>query len=258
MSKPTSVMANRRWKYVCYSSLFLGIALCGGLFAALIRDYHLNEESRQICCRAHLSRIGGALQSYNDKYGTFPPAYLEDESGAPAHSWRVLILPFVGAEDLYRRYNFDEPWDGPNNRQLAILRPDVFACASRGDGSTRSATSFVAIASPEAAMHGTRTTAVPNMSDAAHTILVVEHPETQINWLEPRDLDLREFGVPAQGLTDSRAPATHPDGMWTLFADGGLYLLKYSTTDDDLRTLLSTSASPRSKREAMTRAIGPE
>jgi len=39
---------------------------------------------------------GLALFNYHDDYGSYPPAYIADESGRPMHSWRVLILPYLG------------------------------------------------------------------------------------------------------------------------------------------------------------------
>jgi Protein of unknown function (DUF1559) len=60
-----------------------------------------------------------AVANYHETYGCFPPAYVADRDGKPIHSWRVLILPFLEQQELYRAYNFDEPWNGPNNRKLA-------------------------------------------------------------------------------------------------------------------------------------------
>ena len=40
---------------------------------------------------------------------SWPPAYLADRDGKPMHSWRVLILPFLEQQELYRAYHFDEP-----------------------------------------------------------------------------------------------------------------------------------------------------
>jgi Protein of unknown function (DUF1559) len=59
-----------------------------------------------------------AVANYHETYGCFPPAYLANRDGKPMHSWRVLILPFLAQQELYRAYNFDEPWNGPNNRNL--------------------------------------------------------------------------------------------------------------------------------------------
>ena len=47
--------------------------------------------------------------------GAFPAAYVADENGRPMHSWRVALLPFLEQSDLYSQYNFNEPWDSPEN-----------------------------------------------------------------------------------------------------------------------------------------------
>lgn len=46
------------------------------------------------------------------------------------HSWRVLILPYIGEDALYNTYKFDEPWDGPNNIKLLNQIPRLYACPS--------------------------------------------------------------------------------------------------------------------------------
>ena len=84
----------------------------------------LNAAQRAECSN-NLRQIAIALTNYSSVHGCLPPAYIPDKNGKPKHSWRVLILPFVEQKALYKRYNFDEPWNGPNNRKLAGRRPDV-------------------------------------------------------------------------------------------------------------------------------------
>ncbi len=69
-----------------------------------------------------------ALHYYHAQHGSFPPAYIADENGNPMHSWRVLILPYIEERDLYDQYDFDEPWDGPNNSLLHDKVVDLFNC----------------------------------------------------------------------------------------------------------------------------------
>ena len=64
-----------------------------------------------------------ALESYHDANGCYPPQYITDAKGKPAAQLRVLILPYFGHEDLYQRYSFDEPWNGPHNRGLVQEMP---------------------------------------------------------------------------------------------------------------------------------------
>ena len=60
-------------------------------------------------CFKNLHNIALALRNYETKFRTLPPAYTVDKNGRPMHSWRVLILPFLGCDNLYKRYNFNEP-----------------------------------------------------------------------------------------------------------------------------------------------------
>src|SRR5262245_52749889 len=89
------------------------------------------EAARRMQCSNHLKEIGLALQNYHDVYQSFPPAYVANGEGRPMHSWRVLILPYLGHKALYDQYHFDEPWDGPNNSQLHKEKVSVFCCPSR-------------------------------------------------------------------------------------------------------------------------------
>ena len=79
---------------------------------------YAKERSHRARCPNNLKQIAIALQSYHDEYGSLPPPYVAAADGQPMHSWRVLLLPFLECEPLYRQYRFDEPWDGPNNRKL--------------------------------------------------------------------------------------------------------------------------------------------
>ena len=47
------------------------------------------------CVKIHMISIIVALHNYHDEHGSFPPAYVSDESGRPLYSWRVLILPYL-------------------------------------------------------------------------------------------------------------------------------------------------------------------
>ena len=80
-----------------------------------------------------MKRIGLALQGYHDAFGRFPPAAIVDKQGKPMLSWRVAILPYLGAAERYSRFRLDEPWDSPHNLALVTDRPDVYACSSEPD-----------------------------------------------------------------------------------------------------------------------------
>ncbi|MCI0460941.1 MAG: DUF1559 domain-containing protein [Gemmataceae bacterium] len=69
-----------------------------------------------------------AIHSTHDVYKRLPPpAILDKQTGKPLLSWRVAILPFIEQAHLFRLFNLDEPWDGPNNKKLLERMPSLYA-----------------------------------------------------------------------------------------------------------------------------------
>jgi hypothetical protein len=122
------------------------VSAIGFWFFALL--YHAISTAREAAlastCKAYLNQMRNALEEYKDRKGSYPPLYTVDSSGKPMHSWRVLILPYIGKQDLYNAYNFNEPWNGPNNSKLASQIPDYYQCCSERHSSM---TPFMAISS---------------------------------------------------------------------------------------------------------------
>ncbi len=79
------------------------LVLLGCLFVMIVIALMLppvgapREAGRQMQCINNLQRIGLAMRNYELEHGSFPPSFIPDESGKPKHSWRVLILPFLGS-----------------------------------------------------------------------------------------------------------------------------------------------------------------
>jgi hypothetical protein len=49
------------------------------------------------------------------------------KNGRPLYSWRVLILPYIEQQELYREFHLDEPWDSPHNSTLLERMPGTYA-----------------------------------------------------------------------------------------------------------------------------------
>jgi hypothetical protein len=76
----------------------------------------------------NLKQIGRACHEYSDSHnGTMPPAAVCDKNGKPILSWRVVILPYIGEEKLYKEFKLDEPWDSDHNKKLLAKMPKVYA-----------------------------------------------------------------------------------------------------------------------------------
>ncbi len=148
------------------------------------------EAGSHITCLNNLKQIVIALHSYHDQYGSFPPAYITDENGQPKHSWRVLLLPFLEEQALYDKYDFDEPWNGPNNSKLVDSMPSIYSCPS-ATHDLQGQTSYVAIVGPHTAWPGASARTVSEITDGTtNTVLVLECNDQNTQWLEPQDLEL--------------------------------------------------------------------
>jgi len=197
--------------------------------------------ARRTECKNHLKQIALALHNYHDEYGCFPPAYVADKRGRPMHSWRVLLLPFLELKPLYEKYRFDEPWDGPHNRELASQQLNIFRCpADEGPGTN---TSYLVVVGPKTIFPGTKTVKIPEItSGTANTVLLVEVVNSGIKWSEPRDLSFREAlrginPVPAFGISSH-----HESGAQIAFADGSVRFFPNDTPPDDLQSFLDRDA----------------
>jgi prepilin-type N-terminal cleavage/methylation domain-containing protein len=179
--------------------LLVVIAVIGILTALLLPARSESRETiRRRACIRNLTQIGQAMLKYHEKYGCFPPAFIPDENGKPKHSWRVLLLPFMEQGKLYAEYRFDEPWNSPHNIMLGAKRPYEYRCPSHPmhDSTlpTPEITSYAMVVGPHAISDGPAARRKADISDGLDkTIMVVEVVGADINWLEPRDLDVSKM-----------------------------------------------------------------
>jgi prepilin-type processing-associated H-X9-DG protein len=216
----------------------VGLFVCGGILVALLLPavQAAREAARRSQCVGHMSQIALALHNYHDACGTFPPAYLADANGKPMHSWRVLILPYIEQQNLYQSYNFDEPWDGPNNRQLAAQIPPMYRCPS--DAAVGTSTNYAAITGPGTVFDGATSSRMTSITDGTSNTLMIAETTAGINWMEPRDLDVNQMSLQING-SPTDISSHHPGGAQAAFADGSVHFLQQSITAQVLRALIT-------------------
>jgi prepilin-type processing-associated H-X9-DG protein len=183
------------------------------------------------------------LHNYQQDFGRLPPAVVRDADGRPLYSWRVLILPYLEREDLYKRFHLDEPWDSPHNRELLAERPGVYAPV--GVATDRTMTYSQVLIGPGTAFEGSGGLTAEDFPDGpGRTLLVVEAAEP-VHWSRPMDLAyLPEAQLPALGgvFKASRRPFDSGaiDGFNVLFADGRvLFLSKNRAKESTIRAIIT-------------------
>lgn len=225
-------------KALIFGMLFMPVV--GILIALLLPAIQsAREASRRMQCESNMKQIALALLAYEHHYKCLPPAFMLDEDGKPRHSWRVLILPYLERQDLYQKYRFDEPWDGPHNKSLVAEIPAVYRCPTetglRGESCT---TSYVMLVGPHAISDGPTARRLADITDVdehdggSNTIVLVEAAGRGINWMEPRDLNVEEMTFCITCLRDGEAACTENDitscheGMTCVaFSDGSVRCL---------------------------------
>jgi prepilin-type processing-associated H-X9-DG protein len=227
--------------------LLVAICVVGILIALFLPARSTARESalRTVCIN-NLRQIGLAMQSYHQKHGCFPPAYIADENGKPKHSWRVLILPFMGYGQLYSQYRFDESWDSPHNITLEAQMPSEYCCPSSGRYRTSGITSYAMIVGHDAISDGPNSRRASDIKDGlGYTIMVAEAAGAGINWMEPRDLavDKMTFQITYSG-DQSKAylreiSSDHPTIANVLFCDGSVRILPKDIGPKHLEALLT-------------------
>lgn len=192
------------------------VIVLGGLFCVAV--HKMREAAIASAAHCPLNQLQLALHIYHDAHGCFPPAYLVDKRGMPAHSWRALILPIIEEKALCDAYRFDEPWNGPNNLKLADRMPQIFHMPS--EPTSTSMTNIVAIVGPGTAFTGSNSTRIEDFSDGLdNTILLTEIAASDICWLEPRDLQVEEMSFAVNDPGKPSISNSRRRGPYVVFAD---------------------------------------
>ncbi len=184
----------------------------------------------------------------------FPPPMKTDKKGKPMHSWRAVILPFLG-EDSQLAYSLKEPWDGPHNGKLIKSCPYAYVCPSRSSGRASPYTDYVAVTGPGTAW-GLSEAELTNMfARGSRAVLVAEIAGSNIRWAEPRDMTLDEACNSLRGKVGRALSSYHsPADAWILFSDGSVEYIPTDVPPDALRGRLTGDESAREFCEGWLRA----
>jgi hypothetical protein len=218
--------------------LVVPVAICGLLVvvALLLPAVQYAREAARIAKSSqNLRQIGVALHTYHDVWNTLPPAFLPDENGKPRSSWRTSLLPQLEQGDLMKQYDFSVAWDDPRNASV-VGTPLAVYQSPRDPARLRNRTSYVVVRGPDTVFPGAMPLPISSMMEGtANTVLVLEIRNSDIQWAEPRDLDIDSIS------TDPSAPnsVNLAAGALVCFGDGSARMLPRGTTLETLKELLN-------------------
>ncbi|MHC4878732.1 MAG: DUF1559 family PulG-like putative transporter [Planctomycetota bacterium] len=143
--------------------------------------------ARRVQSTNNLKQIALALHNYHSVHKQFPPPVVLGPDGKTPHSWRVAILPYVEAANLYEQYKFDEPWDSENNLQVLKKMPPVFRHPNEAAGTTTSC--YFALTGADSGFgEGSEGIRIRDIIDGTSNTLLVVEARREIPWTKPDDI----------------------------------------------------------------------
>jgi hypothetical protein len=211
-------------------------------YAIALRDYKLvvttsppienGAAARQSESMNQLKHIALAMHNYHDVRKMFPPAYLADKNAKPLLSWRVLILPYLDQNSLYREFHLNEPWDSQHNKKLIERMPAAYR--SPGSKTAPGMTNYLTVRAPNAVFPGKDGVSIRQITDGtSNTIMVVEASDQKaVVWTKPDDFEYNDADPLLAGLIGLR-----PKGFLAALCDGSALLIPSSVEKETLRRL---------------------
>jgi serine/threonine protein kinase len=196
----------------------------------------LGERTARTETRDQLRKIGDALEAYHKQHGRLPPAALTDPDGRPLLSWRVLLLPYLGEQELFEQFHLDEPWDSESNRRLLEKIPNVYKSEAL---LTRKpyVTTYQVVVGPDTLFEGGQGVRLDGPNPVPDAAILVAETREPVPWTKPADLAYQaDKPLPPLG-------ATFPDGFFLLLADGRPRFVSRTVKDDMLRALMTRKGS---------------
>ena len=155
------------------------------LFGGLLGNKAPQPSAGKTQGQNNLKMLALAMLNYYDAYRRFPPTVLYGPDRKTPYSWRVALLPFLDQVDLYKQYRFDEPWDGPNNRNVLEKMPAVFRSPTGPDDANSKNASYYVLVGPTTIFDGGKGTRIEDIKDGtSNTILLVE-AKRDVPWTKP-------------------------------------------------------------------------
>ncbi|PQO31753.1 DUF1559 domain-containing protein [Blastopirellula marina] len=144
-----------------------------------------------------LHEIQRALFEYEMTTQQLPPAYVTDSAGKPLFSWRVLILPYLGQQALYDKFDLTQAWDSPTNLPLVAQMPHSFQSPYAQTDRTEGMTTYQALVDVSRSRTAMKPSTGGNLirikDGTSQTALLMENRESPVIWTAPKDTDPAEF-----------------------------------------------------------------
>ena len=220
--------------------LAVGLVIAAAILLMRLPSWASDRDAQCVAlCTDNLRRIAVAMRDYEAAQGSFPPAYVADKHGKPLYSWRVLLLPYLGQQELYEQFRLDESWNSEDNRQVSDAALPLFQCPGQGDMKLPT-TNYLMVVGTHTISNGRQARRITEVTDGlTDTIMVVEVANSLVCWAQPEDLNFDELKFTINGAKRHEISSHHRHGANVAFCDGSVRLLKNSTNPHLVKAMLT-------------------
>lgn len=201
-----------------------------------IPEQPLPEAERRKIAAEHLEKVAEALRAYARDNEHLPPTY-SSANGFQTLSWRVEILPYLGYQKLYEKFDKSVPWNRPPNDELLKFIPEVYTSPERFDVNTNilmpALSGFIGGDGGGGALNEDRIE-----DGVANTLLLIEVNDDQaVPWTAPKD-----FAPENRDDVTWQLFKVRQDGAFAVWANGWTTLLAAGTTSRTIWDAMTTEA----------------
>ena len=210
------------------------IAIIGILIALLLPAVQsARAAARRVSSSNNMKQIGLAMHMYHDTQRRLPARAVFDENGKPLLSWRVLLLPYLNNEALFKEFHLDEPWDSEHNRPLIARMPAVYQ--SPNSAAEAGKTVYLAPVGEGTLFEGREGKHFADVKDGtASTIMLLEADDSNaVVWTKPDDWPYNP-DQPFAGLGHLQ-----PHGFNVVFCDGSDHFITNTLDMEVFKRLLT-------------------
>jgi prepilin-type processing-associated H-X9-DG protein len=225
--------------------------IAGILFFLMLPSVNSRVSPRKVKCNNNLKQLAVAMHNYWIGNGCFPPAFVADKNGKPMHSWRALLLPYLEGvpQDLVAKYNFDEPWDSPNNRIVSDVALAIYHCPSEPNAEEPT-TSYMMVVGSHTISDGPHSRKGSDFTDGtSNTIMLVEVADSGIGWAEPKDLEFDKIDFKINGKKRPGIGSPHSGGTNIAMCDGSVRWVSDTMEPVMLKAMLTIDGGEKTQEE---------
>jgi hypothetical protein len=193
----------------------------------------MRESAARIQGVNNLKQVALAMHNYHDAMGRFPPQATYDKNGKPLLSWRVMILPYIEQENLYKQFHLDEPWDSEHNKKLLAMMPKVYASPLQDEKSLKEyATHYQGFVGKGTIFEGKKGIQIPEITDGTSNTIMIAEASKAVPWTKPEDIPFD----PAKPLPKLGFPGSSV--FSAAMCDGSVHGISHKISKETLRNAI--------------------